>query len=592
MKQTFSAIRFFALALAIFVTATDSRAQDTFNGPDSKHWPLQKISFPVDTERLSSLNPKPVKLRFYAAPPGGKFELISERRIDELEDIIDQGSRITRKGFNYTSRADGAEEFALQYVFQNNDVSPLSSKLVPQYRIVFDTRAPAVRMNATAATSIEWVVEDENLIADSIKLEVKYPEQSKWTPVGVRAFGTRDKYTWTNIPPGKVLEVRVTAKDRAGHEGVSQVVQLPATNGGNRFPRPGDPGTNNDPNGIQPKGGPGVGSSFGNPEDSLNRPQIEYVNTNKLTVRTKFTRVTRSGIIAAVLWVNDGKSGWKEDKKKEGLQITTMTKDPQVEIAYDAPKDGLYGFLVSPINGAGGKPDDPRETDPAQWLVEVDTVIPQVEVRAVRVSPGGLTGPRVEIEWAVVEKNLMPEPITIEYQEIEGKNLEWKPIAIKIPNTGRYIWEVEDKNLWKFKVRVMAVDKASNSGRGEYKDPVLVDLEKPAAVIEKVQGSGPTTRNFRPDGQPAPGGGGIAPQGGLMPVPSVLPITNKTPEPEPLPKKPEAPAPIPKAIEVPVKIAEPATGSGPAVPSLPAPMPAAPMLPSLPMVPDLGEKPK
>jgi hypothetical protein len=542
------------------------QAQD----PETRHWPLQKISFPVDVDRLASLNPKPTKLRFYAATPGGKFEMISERRIDDLEEIVDQGSRAVRRGFNYTSRADGTEEFALQYVFPNNDVSPTNAKLSAQYRIVFDTRAPLVRLSATAATSVEWVIEDDHLIGDSVRLEVKYPEHAKWTPVGVRAFGTRDRYTWSNIPPGKILEVRITARDRAGHEGVSQVVQLPATNTG-RLRNPSD-------SGLEPP--PRPRSGFGNPEENKElAPQIEYVNTNKLIVRSKFTRVTRSGIDAAVLWVNDGKTGWKEDKKKSALGITTATKDPQVEMTYEAPKDGLYGFIVAPINGAGGKPEDPREGDPAQWLVEVDTVPPQVDVRVVRVAPGGLAGPRVEVEWTATDKNMMPEPITIEYQDAEAKNAEWKPIAIKIPNTGRYVWEVEDKALWKFKVRVMAVDKASNSNRAEYKDFVLVDLEKPAAVIEKVQGSGaPVIRNYSPQSQ-----------GSTTPKVETIPASNKvmeTPAPQPLtitphPNLPADVKPEPKTAPLPITPIEPikTPTQTPVSPPGAVPLPTNPSMP-------------
>jgi hypothetical protein len=612
--------------VGLMATPGISLAQESSPGPETKYWPLQKISFPVDVERLSSLNPKPQKLRFFAAAPGGKFDLVSERRVDELEDIVDQNSRTARRGFNYTCRADGTEEFALQYVFANNEVSPLTAKLAPQYRIVFDTRPPSVRLAAVAATSVDWVVEDENLVADSVRLEVRYPEQSKWTPVGVRAFGTRDRYTWSNIPAGKILEVRVTARDKAGHEGVSQVVQLPATNNGTRIPRAGDP-PSTDPYALRP-----AGTGFGNPDDFQARPQIEYVNTNKLTVRSKFTRVTRSGIDAAILWVNDGKSAWKEEQKKTGLGITAVSKDPQVEIPYNAAKDGLYGFIVLPVNGAGGKPDDPREGDPAQWLVEVDTLAPQVEVRTVRVAPGGLTGPRVEIEWTATDKNLMPEPITIEYQEVDAKPQEWKPIAVKIPNTGRYIWEVEDKNLWKFKVRITAVDKASNSSRSEYKDLVLVDLDKPAAVIEKVQGTGgPVQRQFRPEDPnqpmglvtpklPTPKADDVVPVQ-VTPKTSGIPIGIPSEKPPAATKEPEPPAIKPVPVEAtplpgisssttptplpnlpgtsptlpavvnpvpaapsPIPVAVPTTPPGTPIPSVPTTLPTTPSLPTSPAV--------
>ena len=37
-------------------------------GPVTKYWPLPKISFPMDVQQITSLNPRPTSIRFYAAP--------------------------------------------------------------------------------------------------------------------------------------------------------------------------------------------------------------------------------------------------------------------------------------------------------------------------------------------------------------------------------------------------------------------------------------------------------------------------------------------------------------------------------------------
>ena len=506
---------------------------------EPKYWPLAKISFPVDVEKLNNQDPKPTKLRFYAAPARGQFQLIAEKGISELDELVDLNNKQSRRGFNYVARGDGPEEFALQFVYANGDTVPATGNLVAQYRIVFDTRPPLVRISTPTATGVSWSIDDENLVADSIKLEVKYANQLDWFPVGTRSFAARDSYTWKDLPPGKVLEVRVTAKDKAGHEGRSSIVKLPT----------------NAPSGTFTETPlPKASTGFGNTDDLTpnTRPQIEYVNTNKLTVRSKLTRVTRSGVKEAILWVNDGKVGWKEDSRKV-VAIGPNDKAPTIEMPYTAPRDGLYGFIVLPVNGAGGKPDDPREGDSAQWLVEVDTLKPTVEIKNVRVGAGGLNGPRVEIEWLATDKNLMPEPITLEYAT-DPNSKDWQPIAVKVSNSGKYVWEVEDKQVWKFWVRATAVDKAGNSERVIYKDPVLVDLEKPAAVIEKVNGSGPPSavRNYEPPaGTPT-----AAP-------PVILPKKEQPPLPKP------APTPAPVVVVPPQDLVLPDIG-GPGIPSLPA----------------------
>jgi hypothetical protein len=40
-----------------------------------------------------------------------------------------------------------------------------------------------------------------------------------------------------------------------------------------------------------------------------------------------------------------------------------------VGIDYEAPRDGLYGFILQPISGAGTKLEDPRAGDTPQYLV-------------------------------------------------------------------------------------------------------------------------------------------------------------------------------------------------------------------------------
>ncbi len=537
----------YGVGLALMLGLAPASAQEP------KYWPNEKISFPIDTDKLAGLDPKPAKLRFYAAPARGKFELVAERRIDELEEIVDPNNKAVRRGFTYKARGDGLEEFALQYVYGNGDLVPLTNALTAQFRIVFDTRPPLVRAAATANTTVSWTAEDENLLADSVRVDVKYPNLQEWSPVSVRSFGARDSYTWKDIPAGKVLEVRVTAKDRAGHLGQSNIVRIPTANVGALD-------TGGDPLRSAPSPGGRTDTGFGGPGEFPNRPQIEYVNSADLKVKSKLTRVTRSGVKEAILWVNDGK-GWKEDSRQP-VKIDAATKDPAVDMAYKALKDGLYGFIVLPVSGAGYKPDDPRDGDAAQWLVEVDTTRPTIEIKTIRVGPGGLNGPRVEIDWTANDKNLMPEPITLEYaKELNSPDKDWKIIAAKVPNSSRYVWEVDDKELWKFYVRALVVDKAGNNATAVYKDVVLVDLEKPSAVIEKVNGgaagAAPVNRNFRADDPMAPMSPMVpAPEPVKKPDPPMtvpMPVPMPTPKPKPdppkLPAKVETPKPPPKPVD-------------------------------------------
>ena len=102
---------------ALLIATGVAHAQDA---PVTKYWPLPKISFPMDVSQITSLNPRPVSVRFYAAPRDGKFELIANKKLDDLEQILDNADpRATpKRGFSYTAERSSEKEFAVQYEFE------------------------------------------------------------------------------------------------------------------------------------------------------------------------------------------------------------------------------------------------------------------------------------------------------------------------------------------------------------------------------------------------------------------------------------------------------------------------------------------
>jgi hypothetical protein len=138
--------------------------------------------------------------------------------------------------------------------------------------------------------------------------------------------------------------------------------------------------------------------------------------------------------------------------------------------------------------------------------VVVDITKPYAKITGVQARPGGVRGPLVDITWEVADPNLMPRGISLEYS-VDKNAAVWKPIGVGLDNesgknSGRYTWEVPDENLWKFWVRIRAVDKAANTGEHIWEKEVIVDLEKPTVMITGVRGS----NNPAPprDGTPLP----------------------------------------------------------------------------------------
>jgi hypothetical protein len=472
------------------ILAAAAPAQD---GRGATYWPRKRIDFPVPVKTINEMSPRPEKLRLYAAEKGGRFVLVSEKAIDALDEFEDlRGTKL--RGFTYTARDDGEVTFATQKVYRDGGESPKTADLPVESRIVFDTRPPSVQLAAIGTLGVEWDVRDENLDPDGVMLQARYKDtKSDWNAYKDR-LNPQDRYTVTKIPTGYKLEVRIVAKDRAGNETASRPVVLPADGSGGGVART-DPGV------TPTRGGDPIFNGSGNRaasygDDLPNRPAVEYVNRFDFTIKSKLTRVTMSGIKAVNLWANPLEvpgmpPAWKLGKTVDE-SITYNTPDPKVDIPFKVDADGLYGFIVIPVNGADRKADDPRRNDPAQFLVEVDTKKPDVKVHNVRVTPGGATGAKVEIEYTATDKNLWDRPIIIEYADpLDGDATRpgpnWKPVTPdRERNDGRYLWTALPEGKWRFFVRVRAVDKAGNTGEHVYEKPVIVDLDRPEATIEKV----------------------------------------------------------------------------------------------------------
>ncbi len=535
--------------VVLWVTTPQGYAQDA--APDVRYWPLSEITFPVAVERLQAAAQRPTKLRFHVATQGGSWKEVVNKGIGEL-DVIDAKSN--RRGFSYTSLSDGTYDFALQLEYATGQRDPLDTDLRPQWRVIFDTKPPVVRVSRLGTTGIDWDVVDDNLKADSIQIEARFVDVAKFSVVTPKNFHAkaRDSYTWTYIPQNVPMEVRIVARDKAGHETVSAPITLPSNGAGV---------------GLGGSSGTG-GSGFGNPRDfdanangnGVNQPHIEFSNTKNLKITSKIQKVTRSGIVSADLWMREERGGWKKVDTKP-VNVVQGAPDPKIVMEYAVPEDGRYGFIVIPMNGAGGKDEDPKPNDLAQFLIEVDTLPPVVTVTSARPMPNGATGPRVEITWNAKDKNLAASPIVIEYSDSRTGPI-WKPIHIDpsfLPNTGRYVWEVEDKELWRFFIRVTAVDLAGHRGQDVSKDEVKIDLETPKAFVEKVQANG------KPQIREANSSPAVVPTSAPAPEPLKLPniAENSTPRSTPAPaSEPIAPQPSPV---VPL----PAGPNGPSVPSLP-----------------------
>jgi hypothetical protein len=451
-----------ALALAVGIAlavapARPARAQDPFGGLQPNYHPQRAFGYPIRADALAALNPKPTHLQLFYSLNRGAFQKGPKVAVNALQRINDG-----KDGFLFDAPRDGDYEFAVQLVY---------GQIVGESRTIIDTVPPRVQI-AAVGNGVEWAASDDNLSEANVKLECKWPTSTEWTEVKDRPFRTRDSYAW-RMPPGKSLEVRVKARDLAGNDGASVIVRVP-----------GDAGATV---GL-PKGGLGAGAFGG---ANLPQPRIDYVRDLDFNVDYSVQKMGRSGVQAAHLFVLKEQGGW-DLVKRHPVKLMPDDKSHALSLPYKAEREGTFGFFIIPESGAGKRADDPKRDDPPMVLVVVDTTKPRVQLTGVQVKPGGAKGPLVEFTWEASDPNLMPQPVKLEWS-LDKSAAVWSEVKYKLDNnltatSGRYAWEVPDEKVWKFWVRMSAIDKAGNSGEHVWPQEVLVDLEKPSATINGVRG--------------------------------------------------------------------------------------------------------
>ena len=492
MRPKHTLIVAIGLAGAFALALPTAKPQDSpFDGLQPHYWPHRAFGIPVDVQKLTPLPNKPTHLQLYYAASRGPFQKGPKLPIGELNEINGD-----KRGFLFEAPRDGDYEFAVQLVYADGSVAPKTDALAPEVRAVIDTTPPRVQL-AAIGNGVEWRATDDNLDPNGVTLQCKWPSSAEWTTVkntqSEKSFRANDSYAW-KIPAGKSLDVRVSARDRAGHEGLSTVVRCPA-----------EPGTTV---GLPKVGGPTWAGGAGG--TTLPQPRIDFVNALEFDVDYTVQRMGRSGVQAAHLFVLKEQGDWSL-VNRHPVKLTPDDKVPHaLSLPFKADREGTYGFYVIPESGAGKKSDDPKKDEPPMVLVVVDTTKPKVEITGVQVKPGGVRGPIVEITWTAFDLNLMPQPVNLEWS-LDKSAVKWNEVKYRLDNTltttsGRYAWEVPDEKLWKFHVRARAVDKAANAGEHIWPQEVIVDLEKPSAVIDRVRGPTGTPAPKPPAPEKPPGG--------------------------------------------------------------------------------------
>lgn len=115
-------------------------------------------------------------------------------------------------------------------------------------------------------------------------------------------------------------------------------------------------------------------------------------------------------------------------------------QDHTRQLVFDAPGEGLYGFLLTVREpGTTPSPSPTAHAQPQRWVF-IDYSPPLVQWN--NVEPGGAFASRriVHLRWTAHDDNLPRRPVALFYQSSVDQT--WHAINAGLPNTGRYDWKV------------------------------------------------------------------------------------------------------------------------------------------------------
>lgn len=266
-------------------------------------------------------------------------------------------------------------------------------------------------------------------------------------------------------------------------------------------PAPGTPGAPvipADPP-IAPLTGPAPKSEALNVSTNVlsNLPAPQVINVTSFKLAYEVEDKGASGIGKAEVWVtrDDGHTWgpWQTIDKPESSLVIDLAKKGTKDV------EGVYGIKVILQSGAGLAREAPKPGEAPDLRVDVDTTAPTLHV--FQPVPDRAQKDTLMLRWQATDRNLATDPITLEWAE--GPKGPWFPVAAndaigstpgaakRLPNTGSYPWKVPANfPTHKVYLKVTARDVAGNVAEVIPVEPVLVDLNKPAAVKLNIVGSG------------------------------------------------------------------------------------------------------
>ncbi len=203
------------------------------------------------------------------------------------------------------------------------------------------------------------------------------------------------------------------------------------------------------------------------------RPRM--INSRRFELTYEVESVGPSGIGQLELWgTRDGGRTWSSfgvDEDRLSPLLVTVNEE------------GIFGFRVVVTSGAGLGGDPPKSGERPDIWIGVDLTKPVC--RIVSAEPSPAHPGQLCIRWEAADMALADRPVSLFYSS--SADGPWTPIAVELENTGQYAWAVDGRPPDTVYLRLEVRDAAGNLGIYETREPVSLDLLRPAVRIRDVR---------------------------------------------------------------------------------------------------------
>jgi hypothetical protein len=229
---------------AFAASGSDAAAANAAASPSiDRPIPTRQTTFtlPFVIDQSTSPDNQPVEVQLLvSADRGANWYLYTRQRPSEGQ-------------FSFRASRDGEYWFATRTIDAQNRALPDGPPRA-DLRVLIDTTAPKLDMNAEVGAAGEiktvWQAADENLAADSLKIEFQTSPDQPWRPLAIDrsrdgAMGTTlsGMMNWWPETTSKVIDLRAEVRDAAGNSSVVNRRVFPPRVAARQPPQPQQPTT-------------------------------------------------------------------------------------------------------------------------------------------------------------------------------------------------------------------------------------------------------------------------------------------------------------------------------------------------------------